>query len=218
MQHSFDAKRDCRLKLTHRRLFFATLPFLSLGCIRRTRGQIGTLMRHFREEVQRAQRGSDRGTKLVRTLPHKALRFGPNRHERASVNCLKRRHSSQLGPNFEHSLGRPALFHAKIMCTHFTAAAAAGHDMRQKVGRGQCCAAQRSLLLGPSLANEKCLISWKEIAQPKLQRRGPVINEPSFRKEVSLHLQVNCTGWHAFWLWVAYFQQFNAHTDAFKCI
>ena len=104
MQHSFDAKRDCRLKLTHRRLFFATLPFLSLGCIRRTRGQIGTLMRHFREEVQRAQRGSDRGTKLVRTLPHKALRFGPNRHERASVNCLKRRHSSQLGPNFEHSL------------------------------------------------------------------------------------------------------------------
>ena len=205
-------------------------------------------MRHFREEVQRAQRGSDRGTKLVRTLPHKALRFGPNRHERASVNCLKRRHSSQLGPNFEHSLspiarsccdiakgrnftlcdiaatssnwtlGRPALFHAKIMCTHFTAAAAAGHDMRQKVGRGQCCAAQRSLLLGPSLANEKCLISWKEIAQPKLQRRGPVINEPSFRKEVSLHLQVNCTGWHAFWLWVAYFQQFNAHTDAFKCI
>ena len=77
------------------------------------------------------------------------------------------------------------------------------------------CVLQRSLLSGPSLlpslANEKCLISWKEIAQPKLQRRGPVINEPSFRKEVPLRVNWSATP-HAFCLWVAYFQQFYAHT------
>ena len=77
------------------------------------------------------------------------------------------------------------------------------------LGSGLCCWVGPSFL--PSLANEKCLISWKEIAQPKLQRRGPVINEPSFRKEVSrLSLQVNGSAF--FLALVAYFQQFNANT------
>ena len=77
------------------------------------------------------------------------------------------------------------------------------------LGSGLCCWVGPPFL--PSLANEKCLISWKEIAQPKLQRRGPVINEPSFRKEVSrLSLQVNGSAF--FLALVAYFQQFNANT------
>ena len=61
-----------------------------------------------------------------------------------------------------------------------------------------------------SLANEKCLISWKEIAQPKLQPRGPLINEPSFSKrglapgKLVRNSTCSLSG-------VAYLQQFNAY-------